>query len=442
MQHLENDMDELFQRAAENYPLKKGEGDWESIAKRIADKSDPPAIIAPSKSIGRKKIIPLFLLLFIGSVSWFTFQYYQHRTDVVPGKNVMAGNVKEGNKTSAPEKNKLGITGKNTAGVTDKKDKSNFYNSIGLAGNNITDPEKGNTSRAAGTGIRNVNPGKEKSLTGETYNNESSIKPENKYSPAVNRNEANNDNNPAENKISKEKIIAKNTELEEELSAAENAGDALVIHNEKKNDKALQNPQRKKGMYVGVVAGPDFSKVHSGSFDHSGVNAGIVAGYRFNKKISLESGIIWDKKYYTSEGKNFSMDKVGSTMPSGMVINNLESNNSFIEIPLKVKFDFFTKRNNNLFIAGGVSAYIITREQNMYHVTFNGDNKDVLSVYEKNNYGLPAVASLSLGYEKNVSKSFDLRIEPYLRIPLRGMGVGSLPITSAGLQIGIIGRLK
>ncbi len=84
MQHLDNDMDELFQRAAENYPLKKGDGDWESIAKRIADRSDPPAIVAASKSNGRKKITALFLLLFVGAVSWFLFQHYQQKTAVVP----------------------------------------------------------------------------------------------------------------------------------------------------------------------------------------------------------------------------------------------------------------------------------------------------------------------------------------------------------------------
>ena len=34
-------MDDLFQRAAENYPLQSGKGDWENIAKRIADESKP-----------------------------------------------------------------------------------------------------------------------------------------------------------------------------------------------------------------------------------------------------------------------------------------------------------------------------------------------------------------------------------------------------------------
>ena len=434
-------MDELFQRAAENYSLKKSGGDWESIAKRIADKSDPPTTVAASKSTGRKKITALLLLLFIGAVSWFIFQYYQQRIDVVPGKNVLRNTIKEAeSKTSQTEKSKESSADKNTFIVADKKDKSNPYNSVGLAGNNPTNADKGNINRPVSSSIKNSNPVIEKSLTGEISKHESS-KPSNKFSPEENVNQKNTDNNPAENKISKEEILSKDKGKEEGLNTAANVDNA-VFRNEKTKDKASRNLQKKKGIYVGVVAGPDFSKVHSGSFDRSGINAGIVAGYRFNKKISLESGISLDKKYYTSEGKNFRMDKVGSAMPSGMVINNLESNSSFVEIPLKVKFDFFTKRNINLFVAGGVSAYIITREQNMYHVTFNGDNKNLLSVYEKNNYGLPAVVNLSTGYEKNIFKNVDIRIEPYLRIPLRGMGVGSLPVTSAGLQIGIIGRLK
>ena len=66
----------------------------------------------------------------------------------------------------------------------------------------------------------------------------------------------------------------------------------------------------------------------------------------------------------------------------------------------------------------------------------------VLGVYEKNSYGLPAVANVSVGYEHKISKTFDIRIEPFLKIPLQGIGVGNLRVTSAGLQIGITGRLK
>ena len=66
------------------------------------------------------------------------------------------------------------------------------------------------------------------------------------------------------------------------------------------------------------------------------------------------------------------MDKVRSTMPSGMVINTLESNSSLIEIPLKAKYDFIHKKNTDVFVTGGVSSYIMTKEKNMYDVTLNG----------------------------------------------------------------------
>ena len=73
MQHLDNDMDDLFQRAAENYPLRVDNGDWESIARKMADAPAPSnVIVAPPKKGNRKKII-LALLLFIVSFGWYIF---------------------------------------------------------------------------------------------------------------------------------------------------------------------------------------------------------------------------------------------------------------------------------------------------------------------------------------------------------------------------------
>ena len=195
-------------------------------------------------------------------------------------------------------------------------------------------------------------------------------------------------------------------------------------------------------MYVGVITGLDFSKVGSGSFDNMGFDAGFLLGYRISQALSFETAFMWNKKIYYSDGKHFNLDKVGSTMPSGMIINSLNSHSSVIEIPIKARYDFIRKTSSDLFFAGGVSAYIMTKEKNMYHVTYNGTQEKVLGVYEKNSYRLPAVANVSIGYERNISRLLDIRIEPFLKIPLQGIGVGSLPVTSAGLQIGITGHLK
>ena len=95
-----------------------------------------------------------------------------------------------------------------------------------------------------------------------------------------------------------------------------------------------------------------------------------------------------------------------------------------------------------LFVTGGVAAYIITNEQNMYHVTMAGNNEKMFGNYNKNNYTLPAVAVLSIGCERTVFKYTNIRIEPFLTLPLQGIGVGKLPILSAGVQFGLVRRIK
>ena len=52
MQDIDNDMDDLFQRAAENYPLRVDNGDWESIARKIAD---APAAFKCGNNPGKKR---------------------------------------------------------------------------------------------------------------------------------------------------------------------------------------------------------------------------------------------------------------------------------------------------------------------------------------------------------------------------------------------------
>jgi hypothetical protein len=48
-----------------------------------------------------------------------------------------------------------------------------------------------------------------------------------------------------------------------------------------------------------------------------------------------------------------------------------------------------------------------------------------------------SVGNISVGYERRIFKKTSLRIEPYARIPLKGVGIGSLPLSSMGVLVGI-----
>lgn len=440
MQDLENDMDDLFQRAADNYPLQPGKGDWESVAKRIMDGDDSPAVIVPVRDKRNKKFIALSLLvLFTLVAGWLIFQ------------NTRIGTNNNSNKTELVKKSQANAN-------NSEADNDNPVISSDEHGSNIND--KNNTNDNNKNDNNNI-----------VDNNKSTIRPSYKSSSHINSSVSNgssffdnsnttqtrkgvvNENEIEENGYSNNYFYLPRTEIVESRgisefnkSSFENLISATLNENPdipgKNKKQALNIKQKNRGIYIGVVAGPDISKVQSGSFASTGFDAGVLLGFSLNRKLSFETGIMWTKKIYESEGKNFSMDKVRSTMPVGMEIDNLTSRSSFIEIPVKGKYNFAIKNKSDLFVSGGVSAYIMTKEKNIYNVNLNGNREKLSGIYEKDNYCVPAVANISLGYERSVSKNLDIRIEPFLKIPLQGMGVGSLPVTSAGLQLGITSRLK
>jgi hypothetical protein len=61
--------------------------------------------------------------------------------------------------------------------------------------------------------------------------------------------------------------------------------------------------------------------------------------------------------------------------------------------------------------------------------------------YSNSSTNLFSAVSLSGGYTRPLGRIADLRIEPYLKIPLAGMGWNHLPLLSAGVHIGLTKKL-
>ncbi|MEO8569472.1 MAG: hypothetical protein ABI419_10055, partial [Ginsengibacter sp.] len=347
MQHLENDMDDLFQRAAENYPLQKGKDDWESIAKKISDNPGSPKVI-PVQNKRNKKFIAFALLLLMLAVSWFIFQntktgrYADMKKTELKGTKSIPNNSEINNK-------KTGIAGKKQAFNINEKNKSDNQNNNKSITHSSANTSTNFTAATVKVSFysKNNNANQNEEIAANNVVTEKNNASNNYFSI------------PHIIKESPGKVIAEKQEtISEDIPESRNNVNEHVsppflnnhskensnaVISEKKKQEKPRIQQKKQRIYIGIFAGPDFSKVQSGSFSHTGFDAGILLGVRVNRKISFETGFMWNKKNYNSDGKDFSMDKVGSTMPSGMVINNLKSQSSFIEIPIKIKYDFFVK---------------------------------------------------------------------------------------------------
>jgi hypothetical protein len=104
------------------------------------------------------------------------------------------------------------------------------------------------------------------------------------------------------------------------------------------------------------------------------------------------------------------------------------------EIPVNIRFDFATKKNHGFFAKTGLSSYLMTSE----NYTFNYAG---MPPYPLKNDSLQnnifSILQISGGYERVISDKTKIRVEPYVKIPLEGIGKGDMPITSFGIYLGI-----
>jgi len=192
--------------------------------------------------------------------------------------------------------------------------------------------------------------------------------------------------------------------------------------------KSNTDSKKSKGFYIGLLAGPDVSTVKFQSVDNLGFSVGALVGYRFNNRISVETGLLWDKKYYYSNGEYYKRN--GISLPSTTTLNG---SCSMFEIPVAVRFDFATQKNHGFFGKTGLSSYLMTGENYTFNYpTYSASWKNTSL---KNN--IFSILQISGGYERVINDKTKLRVEPYVKIPLQGIGGGDMPISSFGIYFGI-----
>jgi hypothetical protein len=174
----------------------------------------------------------------------------------------------------------------------------------------------------------------------------------------------------------------------------------------------------------------------------TGWNLGLLGGYYPTNRLALETGIILSQKNYSTSGDYFSMEKIGASMPPPMKLMQVDGDSKVIEIPLHILYDVFKNRKRNIFSSAGFSSYILTKEYNQYHTSTNGNMQMMYGTYENNRSYFAASLDFGIGYEQNIWRNSGIRFQPYIQIPVKGMGVGDLQVMSTGLRIALIKRVR
>jgi Outer membrane protein beta-barrel domain len=419
MQHVDQHMDDLFRNAAENYQLKAGHN-WDKIAPYLTGSATPPAAAVTPKN--KLPWLILALLLLLSPLLLITL----NKEKPTPEAQSAGINI--------PDRQTIDLIQSPVNSIKQQSTKDPDQ----LTGNDI----QLNLTKAPEL----LKIGERQAMSSFPGKADQTSNAENistKTEPGVAHTATDWDQPVAEVSVKRRPVQTGNSNFSMEFQPPTKINNIVRPGPGTDKNPSAFIPVKKspeiRGLYLGLSTGPQWNQVEGQGYNKTGFNLGLIAGFSFNKKLAIESGIFYSKKYYYSDGQYFHMKKNPGT-PSMEVIS-LEGSSNVVEIPARIKYDLIDKKKGELFVTAGLSTYILTKENNQYYALINGTPQNSTVVYDERKTYLAGGMNLSAGYSIHLKKKTDIRIEPYLQIPFKGTGVGSMRVTTTGLNIGITRNL-
>jgi hypothetical protein len=201
-----------------------------------------------------------------------------------------------------------------------------------------------------------------------------------------------------------------------------------------KNSNIKQNKTKKsfiQNMGISLSAGPDVSAVELSNTGKITLAYGAGLSYSFTKKFTLRTGFYVARKIYSVNDNEYHV-------PSGSTWNNflqsVDANCKVYEIPVTISYNFGKTKNHNWFASAGLSSYLMKKESYVYYYKdFSGATwNNPWTVTNKNKHYF-SVLDISGGYEYSINKQFSISAEPYVKLPLSGIGLGKIKLNSTGV---------
>ena len=212
---------------------------------------------------------------------------------------------------------------------------------------------------------------------------------------------------------------------------------SLIIENDKntspKKNTSLKNRNKFINSFaINLSAGPDVSAVNIDDIGKINPLFGAGINYCIGKRWNVRTGFYVEKKVYDTKATNYHP-------PAGFWnyypdLSYIDANCKVYEVPLIINYNFAQTSTHFWFVSAGISSYFMKKEK--YYYTPKDPSiqypYDSYTVNNKNKHYFSS-ARLSAGYERKLNNTISVIAEPYLNLPLAGVGYGKVKLYSTGI---------
>lgn len=181
-------------------------------------------------------------------------------------------------------------------------------------------------------------------------------------------------------------------------------------------------------------AGPDISSVGIDKPGKLKIQYGVGISYALSKRISIRTGLYVSRKVYSADSADYHPPKNFWTYYPNL--QNIAANCLVYEIPVTAVYHFTGTKKQHWFVSTGLSSFLMKKETYGYTYKNTYGQPDYYSrTYKNENAHFFSVLHLSGGYQYNITDRFSIMAEPYLKLPLSGIGFGKIKLNSGGLLV-------
>lgn len=185
-------------------------------------------------------------------------------------------------------------------------------------------------------------------------------------------------------------------------------------------------------MSLSLSIGPEFNSAAALIGGKKGFSAGLGFSLGIAKRLTLQTGLKYSMKDYAADNYayQFRNPKIKD------LVTRVDASCAVLEVPLQASYTFWDDASKSIDVNVGVSSYFMLKEDYTYRYTEGSGISDRYQEYNNRNQHYFGVADLSATYYIKLKKEkLQLGLEPYVKIPLTGVGEGKVNLKSSGLSL-------
>ncbi len=205
------------------------------------------------------------------------------------------------------------------------------------------------------------------------------------------------------------------------------------------NTKEKSDSKKKKRhiFFVALGGGPDLSYIKLNNPGRLKLFGGASLGYMYKNRVSIRAGFYTGRKIYNASASDYNAPfAFYNYYPN---FQEVDANCHVYEVPISIGYHFARKPKSQMFVAAGLSSYFMKKETYKYYYKVTPASPTITkerTIANVNKHYLAGL-TLSAGYTRNICKNVSLTVEPYSKIPLKGVGYGKVKLNSAGVLFSV-----